>query len=141
MELPAGPSLAQVDRWRVGPRSRHSAGRDPSRRNYRDTVVHFKNNSDSALTLKSDNLDSGCWSSGGPPQEKIAIDQSVDIASESCGILTGTEFHVSYTLDLNGATMSMHYDNPEAGRMGVSLDRPTVMVRLDWMQDNARPEV
>ena len=163
----------------------------------RDIVVHFKNNSDSALTLKSYNLDGGCWSSGGPPPQKIAIDQSVDIASESCGVLTGTEFHLSYTLDLNGATMSMHYDNPEGGsdtldntapqgygfqsfgviedhtttfgcdsttcdgipddwkkngvtidpgggnasqfvdlpKMGVSLDRPTVMVQLDWMQD------
>jgi len=160
-------------------------------------VVHFTNNSDSALTLSSVTLDGGCWTNNESPPQTIAIDQSVDIASESCGVLTGTEFHVSYKLDLSGQTMSMHYDNPELGsdtldntapqgyqfgsfgviedhtttfgcnsttcdgipddwkkngvtidpgggnppqfidlpKMGVSLDRPNVLVQMDWMQD------
>lgn len=169
----------------------------PAQAANRNIVVHFTNNSDSALTLSSETLDGGCWTDNESPPQTIAIDQSVDIASESCGFLTGTEFHVSYKLDLSGETMSMHYDNPEAGsdtlsntapqgyafqsfgviedhsttfgcnsttcdgipddwkkngvtidpgggrspqfidlpKMGVSLDRPNVLVQLDWMQD------
>jgi hypothetical protein len=165
----------------------------------RNIVVHFTNKSDSALTLSSVTLDGGCWTNNESPPQTIAVDQSVDIASESCGIFTGTEFHVSYTLDLSGATMSMHYDNPEVGsdtldnaapqgyqfesfgviedhattfecnsttcdgipddwkqngvtidpgggnpsqfidlpKMGLSLDRPNVLVQMDWMQDAA----
>lgn len=167
----------------------------------RTILVHFTNNSDSSLTLSGKtHLDGGCWSSGSPPPT-IAVGQHVDIASESCGVLTGTEFELGYTLDLNGATMAMHYNNPYAGsnsfdevtpqgysfarsggdgneaeltvgfgcnsntcdgipddwkvngvtidpgggnppqyidlpNMGVSLDRPNILVQLDWMQDS-----
>jgi len=169
----------------------------PAQAANRNILIHFTNNSDSALTLSSVTLDGGCWTDNEAPPQTIAIDQSVDIASESCGFATGTEFHVSYTLDLSGATMSMHYDNPELGsdtldntapqgyafqsfgviedhttifgcnsatcdgipddwkkngvtidpgggnppqfvdlpKMGVSLDRPNVLVQLDWMKD------
>ena len=55
----------------------------------RNIVVHFNNNSDSALTLASYKLDGGCWTNDVPPPQTIAIDQSVDIASESCGVFTG----------------------------------------------------
>jgi Bacterial Ig-like domain (group 3) len=79
----------------------------------RDIVIHFTNNSDSALTRAGGTLDGGCWNT--EPPANIAIGQSVDIHSESCGVFTGTEFHVSYRLDRNGATMSMHYSNPFAG--------------------------
>jgi len=171
----------------------------PAQAATQNIVVHFTNNSDSALTLSSVNLDGGCWTNNESPPQTIAIDQSVDIASESCGVLTGTEFHVSYKLDLTGATMSMHYNNPEIGsddldntapqgyqfgsfgviedhtttfgcdsttcdgipddwkkngvtidpgggnppqfvdlpKMGVSLDRPNVLVQMDWMKDDA----
>jgi hypothetical protein len=87
----------------------------PGRAANRNIVVHFTNNSDSGLTLQSVTLDGGCWTNGESPPQTLAVNQSVDIASESCGVFTGTEFHVSYTLDLGGATMSMHYDNPEIG--------------------------
>jgi len=169
----------------------------PAQAANQNILIHFTNNSDSALTLSSVTLDGGCWTGNEAPPQTIAIDQSVDIASESCGVLTGTEFHVSYTLDLSGATMSMHYSNPELGsdtfennapqgyafqsfnviedhttifgcnsatcdgipddwkkngvtidpgggnppqfidlpKMGVSLDRPNVLVQMDWMQD------
>jgi hypothetical protein len=169
----------------------------PASAAFRDIVVHFTNNSDSALTRTGETLDGGCWTA--EPPEKIAIGQSVDIHSESCGVFTGTEFHVSYKLDLTGTTMSMHYSNPAAGsdtfeetapqgyafesggviedrttkfgcnsatcdgipddwkkngvtidpgggnppqfvdlpKMAVSLDRPNILVQLDWMQDNA----
>jgi hypothetical protein len=59
----------------------------------RDIRVHLTNNSDSVLTLASQTLDHGCWNT--PPPTTIEIDQTVDIASESCGFATGTEFHVS----------------------------------------------
>ncbi len=166
----------------------------------RSILVHFTNNSDSALTLSGSTvLDHGCWAGGSPPAT-IAVGQSIDIESDSCGIATGTEYHLDYTLDLSGATMEMHYDNPFIGsnsynettpqgyafsrsggsgnnaeltvgfgcnsttcdgipddwkingvtidpgggnpaqfvdlpKMGVSLDRPNVLVQLDWMQD------
>jgi len=80
---------------------------------FRDIAIHFTNNSDSALTRASETLDGGCWTT--EPPDKIAIGQSVDIHSESCGVFTGTEFHVSYTLDRTGTTMSMHYSNPAVG--------------------------
>ncbi len=163
---------------------------------FRDIAIHFTNNSDSALTRASETLDGGCWTT--EPPDKIAIGQSVDIHSESCGVFTGTEFHVSYTLDRTGTTMSMHYSNPAVGedtfeetapqgylfeaygviedrtttfgcdsktcdgipddwkkngvtidpgggnppqfvnlpKMGVSLDRPNILVQLDWMKDD-----
>ncbi len=174
----------------------------PAQAATQNIVVHFTNNSDSALTLSSVNLDGGCWTNNESPPQTIAIDQSVDIASESCGVLTGTEFHVSYKLDLTGQTMSMHYDNPEVGsdtldntapqgyqfgsfgviedhtttfgcnsttcdgipddwkkngvtidpgggnpsqfvdlpKMGVSLDRPNVLVQMDWMEDTTHKQ-
>jgi hypothetical protein len=87
----------------------------PAQAANRNILIHFTNNTDSALTLSSLTLDGGCWTDNEAPPQTIAIDKSVDIASESCRVLTGTEFHVSYTLDLSGTTMSMHYDNPEIG--------------------------
>jgi len=54
-------------------------------------------------------LDGGCWVDQRPRRSEIG--QTVDMASESCGVATGTEFHVSYKL-ADGSTMSMHYDNP-----------------------------
>jgi len=163
----------------------------------RNILVHFTNNSDSPLTLAAVTLDGGCWTGDVAPPQKIAVDQSVDIASESCGVFTGTEFHVRYKLDIGGTTLEMHYSNPETGsdtldntapqgyafqsfgviedhattfgcnsatcdgipddwkkngititpaggyspqfidlpKMGVSLDRPNVLVQLDWMDD------
>jgi hypothetical protein len=162
----------------------------------RDIRVHFTNDSDSVLYRAGGTLDHGCWVDEPPPQ--IEIGQRVDMASESCGVATGTEFHVSYKL-ADGSTMSMHYDNPfvdsdtfeedapqgysfeasgviedrttrfgcdsrtcdgipdewknngvtidpgggnspqfiDLPKMGVSLDRPTVMVQLDWLADTA----
>ena len=160
----------------------------------RDIRVHFTNGSDEVLTRASGTLDAGCW--GVEPPLKIEIDQTVDIASESCGVATGTEFTVTYWVGSSGAQMTMHYNNPFAGTddfdenapegyafetsgviedrttkfkcdspcdgiplawkqngvtidpgggnppqfvdlpaMGVALDRPNVLVHLDWMAD------
>lgn len=77
-----------------------------------DIRVHLTNNSDSVLTLAGWTLDGGCWVV--EPPAKIAIDQTVDIASESCGFATGTEFRVTYSLD-TGQQMSLHYSNPFLG--------------------------
>ena len=160
----------------------------------RDIRVHFTNSSDEVLTRASGTLDAGCW--GVEPPLKIEIDQTVDIASESCGVATGTEFTVTYWVGSSGAQMTMHYNNPFGGTdefdenapegyafetsgviedrttkfkcdspcdgiplawkqngvtidpgggnppqfvdlpaMGVALDRPNVLVHLDWMAD------
>jgi hypothetical protein len=176
----------------------------------RSIQVRFTNKSDSKLKLVKSQLDHGCWAeestvSYAPPPE-ISREQSILIESESCGILTGTEFHVAYQLH-DGEEMEMIYDNPYAGsnsynevtpkgytftrtggggnnaeltvtfsgcsssvcdgipeewkrhgvtidpgtglpaapgkpgefidlpHMGVSLDRPTLMVQWDWMED------
>jgi hypothetical protein len=165
----------------------------PAAAAFRDIRVHFTNNSDSVLKRAGGTLDGGCWVA--EPPLTIAIDQTVDMASESCGVLTGTEFHVSYKLE-NGTLVSLHYDNPAVGsdtfeetapegyafekfgtiedrtaklgcdspcdgipadwkkngitidpgngnppqfvdlpKMGVVLDRPNVLVQLDWMED------
>jgi len=159
----------------------------------RDIHVFFINGSDSALTLVSKTLDHGCWTQ--EPAATVGIDQVVEIVSESCGVATGTEFHVTYALD-NGMELSLHYDNPFVGsdtfgetapegyafqasgvienrttlfgcdspcdgiplawkkngvtidpgggnppqfvdlpKMGVSLDRPNILVQMDWMED------
>src|SRR3954453_1165326 len=81
----------------------------------RNIRVHFTNNSNSDLSLDSYTLDGGCWTNDITPPKTIAIGESVAILSESCGVFTGTEFHISYKLDQGGATLSMHYNNPEAG--------------------------
>src|SRR5215831_11656325 len=77
-----------------------------------DILVHFTNKTDSVLYRSGGQLDGGCWVHEPPLQ--IEIDQTVDMASTTCGILTGTEFHVRYKLD-NGREISMHYDNPAVG--------------------------
>jgi hypothetical protein len=89
----------------------------------RSIQVKLTNNSDSALTLTKAQLDHGCWAScgsppfcpkNGAPKEPpptIAIGAFVEFESESCGIATGTEFHVAYKL-ANGTEMEMHYDVP-----------------------------
>jgi hypothetical protein len=161
-------------------------------------VVHVTNTSDSALTLASSNVDTGCWTAGKMPPPTIAIGEHVDIAASMCGT-SKTEFHASYTLDVGGSTMSMHFASPTTGSavvdntapqgyafqdsgdigdhatafgcnatvcdgipdawkqngvtidpgggnpkqfvnlpaMGVSLDRPNVLVQMDWMQDSS----
>ena len=169
----------------------------PAQAATRDIRVHFTNNSDEVLTRASGTLDHGCW--GVEPPLKIEIDQTVDIASESCGVATGTEFHVTYWVGSSGAQLSLHYNNPFVGSddfgenapegyafeasgviedrttkfkcdspcdglplswkqngvtidpgggnppqfvdlpaMGVSLDRPNVLVHMDWMADATR---
>jgi len=165
----------------------------PASAAFRDIHVFLINGSDSALKFVSSTLDHGCWTQ--EPAKKIDIDQVVEIVSESCGVGTGTEFHVTYALD-NGEEMTLHYDNPAAGsdtfeetapegyafqvsgvienrttlfqcdspcdgiplpwkkngvtidpgsgnppqfvdlpKMGVSLDRPNILVQMDWMED------
>jgi hypothetical protein len=89
----------------------------------RSIQVKFTNSSDSSLTLTKAQLDHGCWaqcgSPPGCPQEgtpkqppsTIPIGAFVEFESESCGVATGTEFHVAYKL-ANGTQMEMHYDVP-----------------------------
>jgi hypothetical protein len=162
----------------------------------RDIRVHLTNNTDAFLATASYSLDAGCWVEP-PGSVWISPGQTVDIASESCGVATGTEFHVSYwILGSSGQQISLHYNNPFAGddefeetappgyafeafgtiedrtatlkcdspcdgipldwkkngvtidpgggnppqfvdlpKMGVSLDRPNVLVQLDWLED------
>jgi hypothetical protein len=175
------------------------AGAAPASAATADIRVHFTNDSDSVLTRAGGTLDHGCWSE--EPPLTIQVGQTLDIASESCGLATGTEFHVSYTL-ADGSTMSMHYANPfvdkdtfeetapagyafaasgtiedrtthfgcdsstcdgipddwkkngvtidpgagnppqfvDLPKMGVSLDRPTILVELEWMKDDAHDQ-
>lgn len=161
----------------------------------RDIRVHFTNNSDSVQTLAGWTLDHGCWPGDTPPPDKIEVDQTVDLASESCGFATGTEFHVRYWVGSTKTQLSLHYNNPFVGsddfnesapegfafdkggviedrttkfrcdspcdgiplawkqngvtidpgggkpaqfvdlpKMDLALDRPNVLVQLDWMQ-------
>jgi hypothetical protein len=80
---------------------------------FRNIRVHLTNTSDSKLILAGKTLDHGCWTD--EPPATIDVDETVDIASESCGLGTGTEFHAKYTLELTGTQMSLHYSNPTAG--------------------------
>lgn len=163
----------------------------------RDIRVHLTNSSDSVLLFDGGTLDHGCWTE--KPPDVIEVDQTVDIASESCGIATGTEFTINYRVKgADALKLSLHYDNPYGGTdefdetapegfavssggviedrsatfgcdsacdgipldwkkygvtidpgggalpqlvplplMKVSLDRPNVLVQLDWMEDSA----
>jgi hypothetical protein len=109
-------ALAGISLTVVNAPSAHAANRN--------IVVHFTNNSNSGLTLSSYTLDGGCWTDDVTPPQTVSVGESVVIASESCGVLTGTEFHVSYKLDQGGAALSMHYDNPEAGDDTLSNNAP-----------------
>lgn len=79
----------------------------------RDIRIHLTNRSDVELSFKSFTLDHGCWVA--QPPEKIGIDQTVDIASASCGVATGTEFTVKYFVGATGKDFTLHYNNPFAG--------------------------
>jgi hypothetical protein len=172
----------------------------------RSTLVHFTNNSDSALTLTHEELDHGTYPEGGAlnPPHQIAIGQTVSFEAESDGFATGDEFQLDYQL-ANKSTLHLSYDNPFVGsnsyvenapqgyrisrtggsgdnatvnqnfgctstvcdgipdewkekgvtinpgggnppqfvnlpEMGVSLDRPTVMIQLDWMEDTTHDQ-
>ena len=91
----------------------------------RDIRVHFTNSSDEVLTRAGGTLDAGCW--GVEPPLKVEIDQTVDIASESCGLATGTEFTVTYWVGSSGAQMTMHYNNPFVGTTTSTRTRPRDM--------------
>jgi hypothetical protein len=80
----------------------------------RDIRVHLTNNSDSVLLFDGGTLDHGCW--GEKPPDVIEIDQTVDIASESCGVATGTEFTIKYRLkNAPHLQLTLHYNNPFVG--------------------------
>jgi hypothetical protein len=175
-------------------------GGEPTSAAFRDINVEFTNRSDSELTLVSAELGGGCWVAQAPA--RVLLGQTVDIISESCGVLTGTEFRVIYRLDRTGQTLVLHYNNPAVGsddfielapvgyrfesfgviedrttrffcdsltcdgipddwkrngvtidpgggrppqfvdlpRMGVTLDRPNVLVHLDWMADDTNDQ-
>ena len=80
----------------------------------RDIKVTFTNTSDRALDLTNTDLPHGCWGAGSPPST-IEVDATVVIASESCGVATGTEFTLTYELRGDGRKLTVHYDNPFAG--------------------------
>lgn len=80
----------------------------------REINVDFHNDSDQALDLVQTQLLHGCWPSGQPPGH-IDAGQRVDIRSESCGVLTGTEFALDYKLAGTGQILRLHYDNPYLG--------------------------
>lgn len=79
----------------------------------RDIRVHLTNSSDQVLTRKGGNLDHGCWAI--EPPLRIEIDQTLDMASESCGVATGTEFTVDYWVGSTGKILTLHYSNPFVG--------------------------
>lgn len=175
-------------------------GGEPTSAAFRDINVEFTNRSDSELTLVSAELLGGCWVAR--PPDRVLLGQTVDFISESCGVLTGTEFRVTYRLDRSGQTLVLRYNNPAVGsddfielaptgyrfesfgviedrttrfacdsatcdgipddwkrngvtidpgggrppqfvdlpRMGVTLDRPNVLVHLDWMADDTNDQ-
>ncbi len=80
----------------------------------RDIRVTITNSSDVVLLFDGGTLDHGCWGKEAP--DKIEIDQTVEIASESCGVATGTEFTIKYRVQgADHLKMTLHYDNPFVG--------------------------
>jgi hypothetical protein len=88
-------------------------GGKPTAAAFRDINVEFTNRSDSELTLVSAELGSGCWVAY--PPARVLLGQTIDIITESCGVLTGTEFQVTYRLDRSGSTLVLRYNNPAVG--------------------------
>ncbi|WP_205697898.1 OmpL47-type beta-barrel domain-containing protein [Conexibacter sp. SYSU D00693] len=82
--------------------------------NAREINVVFQNTSDQALDLTKQDLEHGCWGAGSPPS-RIEAGATVNINSRSCGVATGTEFVLEYTLATSKQLLRLHYDNPYVG--------------------------
>lgn len=90
----------------------------------RSVQVHFKNTTDSVMTLKKSALDHGIWSQDNHPPETIeGGDQNVQWGSESDGFMTGTEGYVTYILG-SGGEVTLKWDNPYLGANSYSSSTP-----------------
>ena len=90
----------------------------------RSVQVHFKNNSDSVLTLKKAALSHGEWSRDDQPPSSIeGGEQNVQWGSESDGFMTGTEGYATYTLG-SGGELTVNWDNPYYGSNSYSCSAP-----------------
>jgi hypothetical protein len=87
----------------------------------RSVQVNFTNSSDVALTLSSDSLSHGCWTT--QPPNTIAVGASVSWESESCGVATGTEGEATYTFAAGGSA-HFHWDNPFVGSNSYDQSAP-----------------
>ncbi|MFF0476517.1 endonuclease/exonuclease/phosphatase family protein [Streptomyces sp. NPDC004284] len=88
----------------------------------RSTSVSFRNLTNCDLTLEQRGLQHGIWSFEPPPL--ISRDRAAAWASESAGIMTGTEGYVRYVTEncLSGSDdnrqVQLHWDNPYIGSNG-----------------------
>ncbi|MFI2610945.1 hypothetical protein [Kitasatospora sp. NPDC018619] len=91
----------------------------PSSNAARSTSVSLQNRTGCNLVLEQRDLPHGIWTYAAPAQ--IGRDQSAAWASESNGILTGTEASVRYTTascltpSNDNRQVKLHWDNPYAG--------------------------
>jgi hypothetical protein len=78
----------------------------------RTVQILLTNHSGFALTKSFDHLCGGDWTPQLRPPDTIADGAKVTWKSESGGIATGTEAYVKYTVDGNGDTVYIYWDNP-----------------------------
>ncbi len=78
----------------------------------RTVQIILTNHSGFALTKSFDHLCHGDWTPQLRPPDTIADGAKVTWKSESGGIATGTEAYVKYTIDRNGDTVYIYWDNP-----------------------------
>ena len=86
----------------------------------RSFSIRVHNYSGEDLTRTESGLAHGDWKE--MPPERIAADDQVTIASESAGILTGTEGHANYTSD--SGEWRIYWDNPFWGSNQFSVVTP-----------------
>ncbi|MGB8379856.1 MAG: hypothetical protein WCG47_01190, partial [Dermatophilaceae bacterium] len=107
----------------------------------RSTRMVFYNDSDTTLVRIAGGLDHGIWTRQPPPQ--IPPLTNANWESESDGVLTGTEGHVDYDIQLasgqSAGTCHLYWDNPYIGSNDYTETTPATfrVKRLGGGGDNA----
>ncbi|MBX7553332.1 hypothetical protein [Streptomyces sp. NPDC004232] len=102
----------------------------------RSTQITLHNHTDQDLTLTSDDLPGGEWTT--QPPDNLGPQADTTWASESSGVATGTEGNVVYSIGGNGTSLKIAWDNPFAGTNKYATDVGSgfALYQSGWSGDN-----
>ncbi|RGD58263.1 Crystal protein ET79 [Kitasatospora xanthocidica] len=90
----------------------------------RSTSINLTNNSGKLLTRSGASLQWGIWSDNMMPPSMVQPGVTAKWASESEGVMTGTEGEVSFNVAGEQNQVKVHWNNPYWGSNGYSCDAP-----------------
>lgn len=97
----------------------------------RSVIATFTNSTSATLTLSSAIIQHGQWDT--EPPGTIAPGATVSWASESAGLLTGTQVQVVYNMPAGDVVTT--YDNPFVGSNGATITYPQKYLGVAQISD------